>query len=549
MRAIKITKNIRKVETPSRRSSSVPARASSTRSVRSEGSKRAVRPKPAPALAAAAKPSAAIEPTACSWLETIDADQARRSFYESTRSPSGKALLIGPSLNALARDQAELLEAGRAAALIALDGGVVDARELAKLEQRGSLLVLVTSDALTIPDVRRILEKTRWSAVAIDDAHLLARSAHEFRPSFARVAELAIRFKSPLVQLLSRPCRPELHREVEAILASPTLVHRAEPNAPLLGEGVIVECRAVRGERRTPALLEALRSYSSGPGVVLCASPHEVDANYAALTDAGLHVCRAHAGMPEADRDAALARFAADLSGLTLITTSAVGANSGLLGIAESRGARLGLGFGRTRVRRDLRFVIHFHAPASLEQYVQEIGWIGRDGLAGGALLFYDSAQRSLNESVLEQQRYSPKQLMTLVRLLAEEPLRVKTLTLEWLALQSGQSRRTTERLVALLLDAGLASRAGNVISLAVTPAELAAAGEQLATRLAELQAGDAPRLNAVERFAEGKSCRREALLRHFVKEAEPCGKCSWCARRGAEAGRSAESRASRKNV
>ncbi len=546
MRTSKILKPIRKVTAPKQSAAST-SRARSERQLRSEVSPAqrrtrsvaADRPRNARLTPASQQPQA----QRCSWLETADGEQARQDYYEQARA-HGRALLIAPSASALSRDQALLSARGaRGVALLALDAGQPDQDELAKVAQRGTTLILATSDALAHADVQRSLEKARVAAVAVDEAQLLSRDAHQFRPSFSALPELVRRWQPSTLTLLARPCRPELRRQVESLFDTP---ERPRPARDLLARDVTLECRAVRGERRILALSEVLGSFH-GHGVVLCASPHEVDANFAALTAAGVAVCRAHAGMPEAEREAALARFIADEAGLTLLTTSGVGADSGLIGLGEGRLLRNPSGYGRSGLRRDLRLVVHFHAPASLEQYAQEVAWLGRDGLGGRALLFYDSAQRSLNESVLEQQRYAPKQLMAVVQLLAEEPARVKTTTLEWLALQSGQSRRTTERLVALLVDAALAQRSGNVVTPRVAAAALLGGGEELAERLAALQLGDAPRLAAVERFAEGSGCRREAFLRHFGVDAAACGQCSACAPPSGAAAQPADPRAQRR--
>jgi ATP-dependent DNA helicase RecQ len=192
------------------------------------------------------------------------------------------------------------------------------------------------------------------------------------------------------------------------------------------------------------------------------------------------------------------------------------------------------VGFGQSAPRADLRFVVHHQAPASLEQYAAEVTWLGRDGQGGVALMLFDSAQLSLNDAILEQQRLREKQVSALLRAL-DTFLRngqAKPLTVEWLALNSGLSRRTSERLVLLLADSGVLRRTPDGVRALADGKALAQAGEALARDLERLREGDRARLTAVERLADSSECRRRAFLRSFAGESgPPCGICSTCQR------------------
>ena len=254
------------------------------------------------------------------------------------------------------------------------------------------------------------------------------------------------------------------------------------------------------------------------------------------LDAAGIPAFRVHAGMPKPDREAALSRFAASANGV-LLTTSAHAPDSGLPHLGERPEDEPKIGFGQSAPRADLRFVVHHQAPASLEQYACEVTWVGRDGQGGVALMLFDSAQLSLNDAILEQQRLREKQVLALLRALETfqrngQVPQAKPLTVEWLALNSGLSRRTSERLVLLLADSGVLRRTPEGVRTVADGKVLSQAAEALARDLERLREGDRARLAAVERLADSSECRRRVFLRYFAGESgAPCGICSTCQR------------------
>jgi ATP-dependent DNA helicase RecQ len=322
---------------------------------------------------------------------------------------------------------------------------------------------------------------------------------------------------------LARPCRAEVRKRALRELGAESAF---EVSAPLVREGVVVDAWPVRGERRSFALVKLLAELRA-PGVVLCAAPHEVDAAFAVLSAAGVPCCRSHAGMPAPERTQALSRFLAqDQPALVLLTTSAVGPDSGLCGVGEAEDSEPRFGFGRAPTRSDLEFLLHYHAPASFEQYARELAWLGG---SARAVTLYDSAARSLNDAIFEQQRLLGRHVQAFARLLAEAGANARAPTLEWLALQSGFSRRTSERIVALLVDAGAVRRQGKVVEACGSVAELAKRCEELGARLDALRAADRARLGAVERWAEGRECRVRAFAQYFGGELKACGVCAGC--------------------
>jgi superfamily II DNA helicase RecQ len=468
----------------------------------------------------------ALRGAQAAWISAADAQAWRLAFYAAAATNRQRALLISPSAAALGRDRARLTAAKLGCVHLSIRDGAVDAQALRRIERGEFSVVLALSEVLALEDVARVLARADFGAIAVDEAELLAPSANGFRPSFRHVAALLAKHARVPLCLLSRPARSDVRSHIASELGRGALL---ELGTPLLPGGVVVDAWPVRGERRNFGLLTLLGELTA-PGVVLCASPHEVDATFAVLSAAGVLVCRAHAGMPAADRQVALARFHAEgQPPLVLLTTSAVGPDSGLSGIGEAEDSEARPGFGLGPTRRDLRFLIHYHAPSSFEQYARELAWLGADGEAARAVTLYDSAARSLNDAIFEQQRVPGRQLRELGRVLREALTSARQPTLEWLALQSGLSRRTTERIVALLSDAAVIRRSGKGVEAREAVDGLEQRCEELAVRLDALRAADRVRLAAIERWAEGRECRSRTISQYFGAESASCGLCAGC--------------------
>jgi ATP-dependent DNA helicase RecQ len=398
---------------------------------------------------------------------------------------------------------------------------------LARVLRSGSLLVLLSPEALSAPDVQKALAKSGVGLFVVEEAQCASELSHEIRPSYAALPNVLSALGRPPVMALARVATSAVLSDAAKRLA---LAEPVVARAPFVPANVQLVTRLARGEPRQASLIRLLEQLEP-PGLVLCASPHDVDSVYATLRDARSTITahRYHGGMTPSDRATELLNFTLPGARGVMVAVSAFAPGSGLLGLGEPA-AQAALGFGRGTGKRDLRFVVHYQSPASLEQYLREIQHAGRDGQSATCVLFHESSHRSLHEVMLAQQRFKPAHLVELGRVLEAPALEARTVTLESLALATGQSRRTTDRLTALLADAGVVTKTGGWVRAAIGASELQNACRDLGAKLDALREQDARRLAAVSAFAESPHCKLLELSRYLGVAAEaPCGRCSAC--------------------
>lgn len=432
-------------------------------------------------------------------------------------------VVLSPVLTDLEAQRENAVVERKPVALLSADSSGPDrSSALLRIARGGSLLVLLTPEALASADVQKALAKSGIALFAVEEAHCASDSAHEIRPSYAELGAALRALGSPPVMALTRVATADVLRDVRARLAltEPVIVQAAP-----VRENLQLVTRLARGEGRQASLVRLVERLEP-PGVVLCAAPHEADSVYGALRAAGINAHRYHSGMTPSERASELLNFTLPGSRSVMVAVSAFAPSSGMPGLGEAT-----TGFGRGAGKRDLRFLVHYQSPASIEQYLREIERVGLDGAPATCVMFYESSHRSLYEVVLAQQRFRATHLAELCRVLEAAALEDRTLNVESLALATGQSRRTTDRLTALLADAGAITRTGGWVKVASSASDLVEACRKLGAKLYALREHDGQRLAAVGAFADSTACKIGFLSRYLGQSgaSERCGRCSSC--------------------
>jgi ATP-dependent DNA helicase RecQ len=415
-------------------------------------------------------------------------------------------VLVSPLL-ALIRDQHEKLLA-RHIPVERLDGtvrGVARREALQRIAAGGSVLVMTTPETLASNELGEALRTAGISLAAIDEAHCISEWGHDFRPAYLRLGERLRELGSPptlaLTATATQAVREDIirylgMRQPEVVAGSP---HRAN---------LAFEVLQISGHDRIRALTRFIKRLRR-PGIVYCATTKAVDELYGALRLLRLPVHRYHGRMAGKDRNTEQEWYMRPGRRTIMVATSAFG-----LGIDKP----------------DIRYIVHYQAPASLEQYVQEAGRAGRDGRRADCVLLYDPKDREIHEALLQTSRVRPDQLYRLSSALTAWAAEGRVPSHEALTLAAQLGDRQTKALLAVLEEAGLVTLDDEGTHITVPAAEFEEQARSLAGRFVTLRTQDGRRLDRLREYADNPECRAIFLRKYFGEEAgEPCGLCDIC--------------------
>jgi ATP-dependent DNA helicase RecQ len=415
-------------------------------------------------------------------------------------------LLISPLLALLKDQHGKLIK--HEIPCVRLDGtvrGKAREREIDRLREGGSLLVMTTPESLGSDEISRALAESGVSLAAIDEAHCISEWGYDFRPAYQRLGERLRALGAPPIIALTATATENVRRDIVRFLGmrDPVVVASSPHRSNLAFE--VLEAKETARLRALARLAQRLRR----PGIIYCTTTKAVDEVYTVLAKLGIPTHRYHGKMAAGERSVQQEMFMKPGRRTVMVATSAFG-----LGIDKP----------------DIRYVVHQSSPASLEQYVQEAGRAGRDGGRANCILMHDSTDRSTHEALLSRSRLKPEQLYKLGSALAAWAGEGRTPTLDALALSADLGDRSTSALLVPIEEAGIVRFRDTEIEVLIPAEEVAEAVRSLAGQFATLRTQDARRLDSVTDYAHIEECRAEYLRRYFGEEhGEPCGLCDVC--------------------
>jgi ATP-dependent DNA helicase RecQ len=303
----------------------------------------------------------------------------------------GTALVISP-LIALMKDQLDGLPPALAKQATALnytvEGGEMEAR-LARVAQGGYRLLYAAPERLRQQPFLHALKQARISLLVVDEAHCVSLWGHDFRPDYLFIAKAWHELGQPPILAMTATATPRVRDDIQAALGQMRLIATGvyRPN-------LYLEARRFARKDQKWAALVALCQEMEGSGIVYARARASCEELAAGLRDQGISAIHYHARME--DRSAAQERF---MSGAARVVVATIA-------------------FGMGIDKADVRFILHYDPPKTLENYFQEAGRAGRDGLPARCSLFYTTSDRALLTKWVKDDALSVEALRTVYKVL-----------------------------------------------------------------------------------------------------------------------------------
>jgi ATP-dependent DNA helicase RecQ len=283
----------------------------------------------------------------------------------------GTTIVVSP-LIALMKDQADRLgDRGVDAAAVNSALSARERREAMRLiDSRAADFIFTTPEQLANAGFVAQLKATKIDLFVVDEAHCITQWGHDFRPAYAGLGAALRTLGNPTLLALTATATPDVIEDIARQLGRPRLqVLNVGVYRPNLYFEVV---QTTNEAEKKQALLEVVRS--GGAGIVYCATVRAAKAVHAWLAKQGVKAELYHGrlgGRERAARQDAFMRGTAR----TMVATNA---------------------FGMGIDRPDIRYVVHYQLPGSLEAYYQEAGRAGRDGKEARCTLLYDHTDRAV---------------------------------------------------------------------------------------------------------------------------------------------------------
>lgn len=309
----------------------------------------------------------------------------------------GTAVVVSPLIS-LMKDQVEALCAnGVAAGALNSNNDETENAALRRACVEGKLKLLYISPEKLLAEVNYLLRDMQISLFAIDEAHCISQWGHDFRPEYTQMGVLHELFPQvPIIALTATADKITREDIIKQLHLNEPEIFISSFDRPNLSLAVK---RGYQQKEKSKAILDFIARHQDESGIVYCMSRSKTESVAQMLQKQGIKTAVYHAGLPAAQRDKAQDDFINDRVQVVCATIA------------------FGMGIDKSNVR----WVIHYNLPKSIESFYQEIGRAGRDGLPGDTLLFYsladlilltkfatDSGQQSINlERLQRMQQYA----------------------------------------------------------------------------------------------------------------------------------------------
>ena len=429
----------------------------------------------------------------------------------------GITVVVSP-LIALMKDQVDaLLNRGIPATLINSSLTFEEQKQrIAGLRRGDFKLVYIAPERFRSTIFLETLQQVSIALFAVDEAHCLSQWGHDFRPDYLRLGTAVERLGRPQILALTATATPEVRTDIlkHLHLRDPLLSVRGFSRPNLSLHITHAESYRVKYER----LQEVVKRWKTG--IVYCATRKKVDEVTAQLKEWKLPCIAYHGGMDDVEREAAQNKFLQRKASIAVATNA----------------------FGMGIDRSDVRFVIHFEVPGSIEAYYQEAGRAGRDGEPSHCEVLFNYADTKTQDFFIEGSNPSHDTIREIYQVLlswSDSQYEIHASIDDIADRANLKNTMTVSSTLSLLSRQGIIERfdiPGKRIrgTRLLKPQMLARNLDLDWHLLTEKEQRDRAKLKSIVEFCYATRCRQQIILEYFGEsDPEPCGNCDMCRQSG----------------